>query len=156
MPRQYHWWDYTDASLTMPVSGAADVLAGSGLAVPGATVMRSTGRWQISMKRDNALQVSYLKYGLRIATTANGNDIEDDTINSFEWLWVRLVPLAEVYSPTSGRVGLDGRTIGADWDSDTARVLGEGESLWLVWEMRVVGSGPAVAWSRNLVLSPGP
>lgn len=155
MARTRDWWTIHNFGTGFTANGEIDVLSGSGLAVAGATVLRSLGCYEVAMDPADVGDISGLFFGLRVAETASNSDLQAPNVNTFDWLWISTGNFYETRTSSTPRVGSDARINTNRFDATTRRVLEAGETLWYVW--RINGSAPAITarqFFRTLVLSP--
>lgn len=155
MARTLDWWTERTFGGALDPDGAVDLLAGSGLAVAGATVMRALGNLHFSATDAEAGGAPGMFYGLRVDTTAAASDLSRGNINGFDWLWIQNVRFYRMDTRTTGRMGSDPRSRTSEWDTTARRTLATGETLWLVWTTNGMGATPLHRlFSRALILGP--
>lgn len=156
MARERSWWSLsTDLSQWTGIQHSVDLLEGSGLAVPGATIQRVIGRVDVQGIKASQTAATILYVSLLAASSAQlGQILGRNSLDYLAWL---SVPLDRPESLKGDTVGTEPWWDSTEVDSAGQRRLVAGESLWL--GLRSIRLDPTAGYQgritfRTLVLLP--
>lgn len=156
MARTRSWWSRRTAMVITSTGEARDLLGGSTLAVPGATVQRCIGRLELKWEVEG-VSFEWPSIRLGILVTDNPDPALLDASNDLDWLYFS----SAAGRPWSTTAGVVQTTDPADpalmWDVAGQRTMGTGESVWLLMSPFGAATTPAPRgsqFSRVLILGP--
>lgn len=132
-----------------------DLLAGTGLARAGATVQRLIGRFDFEYELTVRSNFPRAECGLLVGTEPDPETIWSDT--AVDWLFYTSFVLLPPGAPGGQRVSSDFSSPVTAWDVAGQRTIGEGETLWLVYQGANVNDEEDIffhVFNRALVLGP--
>lgn len=145
MARTHTWWTQGLSSSNLQPPASVDLLEGSLGAFQGATLQRLIGRVDVAFAADTAASVIRTIFGILVTDTPDPAILSTNT--SVDYLWfVQFIPDPRPVAAGDfvGSLGFDTIT---SWDVAGPRIIGTGESVWLLYDSNFVAATPGARFS---------
>lgn len=157
MARTNAWWAHSETLGTTMDTVMFDLLTGSSLAVEGATVRRCLGTMPTSVFAALGHRKPIVRFGLLVGQGFTGAELDPVNWNDHAWFYLTEQSFDEPLPGPGVQVFTTSTDTSGSWDVAVNRVLGVGDSLWLlatVLHEQSAESRNYRVFARTLVTSP--